>query len=60
MDLLRRIDQYLRRSRMSPTQFGRETVNDSRLIRDLRNGRELRRKTVERIVTWLDARESRR
>ena len=60
MHLRRRIDLFLRRSRMSPTTFGREAINDPRLMHDLNNGRELREKTVERIVAWLDARDPKR
>ena len=60
MHLRKRIDLFLRRSRMSPTKFGREAINDPRLIADLNNGRELREKTVARIIAWLDARDRRR
>ena len=30
-----------------PTRFGREAVSDPRFVFDLRNGRELREKTVD-------------
>lgn len=39
MSLLIRIDRYLRRTGTSPSTFGRRTVNDPRLVRDLRAGR---------------------
>ena len=39
MSLLIRIDRYLRRTGTTPTAFGRRTVNDPRLVGDLRNGR---------------------
>ncbi len=58
MHLQRRIELYLRRHRMSPTRFGREAVNDPRFVFDLRNGRELREKTVARVSDWLDGREA--
>lgn len=57
MHLRRRIELYLRRNRMSPTRFGRDAVNDPRFVFDLRNGRELREKTVARVAAWLDNRE---
>lgn len=57
MHLRRRIELYLRRNRMSPTRFGREAVNDPRFVFDLRNGRELRETTAQRVSTWLDRRE---
>ncbi len=58
MHLQRRIELYLRRHRMSPTRFGRETVNDPRFVFDLRRGRELRETTATRVAAWLDSRES--
>ena len=59
MHLGRRIELYLRRSNMAPTRFGREALGDPRFISDLKNGRELRQKTAERVAAWLDAHEAR-
>ena len=39
MCLLRRIELYLQRTRMTPTAFGRMVASDPRLIPDLRRGR---------------------
>lgn len=39
MSLLIRIDRYLRRTGISPSTFGRQAVNDPRLVHDLRLGR---------------------
>lgn len=39
MSLLTKIDCYLRHTGMPPTRFGRMTVNDPRLVGDLRLGR---------------------
>jgi 2,4-dienoyl-CoA reductase-like NADH-dependent reductase (Old Yellow Enzyme family) len=58
MHLRRRIELYLRKNRIAPTRFGREAVNDPRFVFDLRKGRELREKTVNRVVGWLDRREA--
>ena len=55
--LLRRIERHLRRSGMSATRFGRAAVNDPRFVTDLRNGRELRPATREKIVAYLDRAE---
>jgi hypothetical protein len=60
MQIRRRIELYLRRTRTAPTRFGREALNDSRLVFDLRNGRELREKTIDRLCLWLDRKERRR
>lgn len=55
--LLLRIERYLRRRRMSPTRFGREAVGDPNLLTQLRDGRELRSATVQRITDYLDDNE---
>lgn len=52
--LLLRIEQHLRRRRMSPSRFGREAVGDPNLVEQLRAGRELRAATAQRILTYLD------
>jgi hypothetical protein len=59
MHLMRRIQLFLRRADMAPTRFGREAVGDTRLVSDMRNGRELRESTAARVHAWLDAQERR-
>ncbi len=49
MTLLSRIEQFLQRSGMTATRFGRLAINDPRLVNDLRNGREPRAATKARI-----------
>jgi hypothetical protein len=58
MPLLARIEAYLKRSRTSPTRFGREAARDPKLVHDLRCGREPRRTTIRRIEAYLDAAEA--
>jgi hypothetical protein len=58
MQLLARIEAYLKRSRTSPTRFGREAVRDPKLVHDLRCGRTLRPTTTRRIAAFLDAAEA--
>jgi len=53
--LHRRIEQYLRRSGVAPTRFGREAVRDPRFVFDLRNGREPRAHVAGRVHAFLDA-----
>jgi hypothetical protein len=60
MLLSRRIELYLRRTRTAPTRFGRDAVNDPRFVLDLRNGRQITKKTASRVHAWLDRRESKR
>jgi hypothetical protein len=55
--LLQRIEHHLRLKRMSPTRFGREAVGDPNLISQLKDGRELRSATVQRIVHYLNGNE---
>ncbi len=57
MHLLSRVERYLRRSGTTPTRFGREAVRDPRFVFDLRNGREPRPATLQRVGDFLDAQE---
>jgi hypothetical protein len=52
--LLQRIERHMRQRRMSPTRFGREAIGDPNLIPQLRDGRELRAATAQRIIDYLD------
>jgi hypothetical protein len=56
--VLPKIQKFLRRTGMPATKFGRLAVNDPRLVRDLRNGREPRARTVARIEAFLAAQGS--
>lgn len=58
--LLLRIERHLRLRRMTPTRFGREAVGDPNLISQLRDGRELRAATAQRVVDYLNDNESER
>ena len=55
MYLLRDVEKYLRRNGTSPTRFGRDALGDPRFVFDLRNGRERRFETVERVRAYLEA-----
>ena len=55
MNLLREIEKFLRRNDTPPTRFGREVVGDPRFVFDLRNGRDPRPKTVQRVLAYLQA-----
>lgn len=55
MGLLPRIDRYLRQTNTPPTRFGREAVNDPRLVIDMRNGRELGARVSARVIRFLEA-----
>ena len=51
--LLSEIDAFLEAHGVAETRFGRDSVNDARLIADLREGRELRRATIERVRLFM-------
>jgi len=52
--LLRDIEKFLRRTGMPAIKFGRLAVRDPRLVLDLRNGREPRRRTVIRVEHFMN------
>lgn len=57
--LLHRIERHLKQRRMPQTRFGREAVGDPNLISQLREGRELRQRTAQRVMDYLDRHEER-
>lgn len=54
MHLLREVEKFLRRYDTAPTRFGRDAVGDPRFVFDLRNGRDPRPRTVERVLAYLE------
>lgn len=52
--LLRDIEKFLRRTGMPATKFGRLAVRDPRLVLDMRNGREPRRRMVIRVEHFMN------
>ncbi|NNC72046.1 MAG: hypothetical protein HKN78_04130 [Sphingomonadaceae bacterium] len=55
--LLLDISQFLRRSGMSASAFGRDAVNDPRFVHDLRNGRQCGGRVRRRVYSFIDARD---
>ena len=53
MHLLSMIERHLRNSGVAPTRFGRDAVNDPRFVLDLRNGREPRPATMDRVSAYI-------
>ena len=53
MAILGKVERYLRKHGIPATKFGRLAVRDPRLVGDLRNGRELRAKTLARVEAFL-------
>ncbi len=54
--LLTRIERFLKATRTPPTRFGRDAVGDPCFVFDLRDGREPRSATAQRVNAYLDAR----
>ena len=54
MHLLRSIEQFLRKTGMAPTRFGRASVRDPRLVFDLRNGREPGQSMKRRVEHFMN------
>lgn len=53
--LIRDIENFLRRHRMTPTRFGRNALGDPKLVGQLRAGRELRPGTIARVRAYLQS-----
>lgn len=53
MSVLGKVDHYMRVHAMAETKFGRLALNDPRLVRDLRNGRQPGAATVARIEAFI-------
>jgi hypothetical protein len=53
MHIGREVEQFLQRTGMPRTKFGRLAVNDPRLVGDLRNGREPGPRMTQRILNFI-------
>lgn len=52
-DLLDMIETHLQHAGIGASSFGMSAVGDPNFVRNLRAGREPRRKTVERVLAFL-------
>lgn len=52
--LIRRIETFLRRTGLAPTRFGQMAAADPRLVFDLRNGREPRKRMILRVEHFMN------
>lgn len=55
IDLLAVIEAHCAASGMSKSAFGTSSVGDPRFVDDLRDGREPRRKTVNKVLAFISA-----
>jgi hypothetical protein len=51
--LLAEVERFIGAAKMPPTKFGALAAADPRLVFDMRNGRELRRKTEKRLREFM-------
>lgn len=49
------IERFLADHKMAESTFGRKTVSDWRLVSQLREGRELRSRTLARIRAFMES-----
>ena len=56
--LLDHIETSMRRTKSSPTRFGREAVGDPNFVTALRDGRKPRPATVRRVIAYIKALEA--
>ena len=52
--LIRKIEQFLRRTEMSATRFSRLATRDPRFVFDLRRGREPRARMEQRVEHFMN------
>ena len=57
VDLLRRIETYLKMSGTTASRFGRDAMADPAFVWTLRDGREPREATIRRVSAYLDRME---
>lgn len=57
--ILDRIDHYLRTSKTSPSRLGREAVGDPNFVMNLRDGRQPRQATLDRVMAFIERAETR-
>lgn len=52
--VLAKIESHLRAASMSATQFGYLSIGDPALVRDLKSGRVLRARTIDRVEEFME------
>ena len=57
--ILDRIDRYLRQSKSTPSRLGRDAVGDPNFVMNVRDGRQPRQATLDRVLAFIDREEDR-
>ncbi|HEU0097373.1 MAG TPA: hypothetical protein VFQ67_01230 [Allosphingosinicella sp.] len=55
--ILDRIDRYLRASKSTPSRLGRDAVGDPNFVMNLRDGRQPRQATLDRVIAFIERHE---
>lgn len=55
VELMRKIETYLTKNKVSATRFGYMSTGDPSLITKLRNGGDIRLQTLEKIMQFMGA-----
>jgi predicted transcriptional regulator len=58
MSIITQIESFLSEHQMAPATFGKLALNDPALVIGLKNGRDLRQSTVERLQRFMREYES--
>ncbi|WP_215754231.1 hypothetical protein [Acetobacter sp. P5B1] len=53
--ILPAVEAFIAREGISPTSFGKSAINDPGLVHGLRKGRELRKRTRDRVFAFLSS-----
>lgn len=51
--MLLEIERFIKAHNMAPSRFGRNAVNDPKLVSNLRAGREMRPATADRVREYI-------
>ncbi len=57
--LLDRIDRYLRKTQSTPSRLGRDALGDPNFVMNLRDGRQPRQSTLDRLLEFIEREEQR-
>ncbi|HEX9947012.1 MAG TPA: hypothetical protein VGA98_05675 [Allosphingosinicella sp.] len=57
--LLDRIDRYLRKTQSTASRLGRDALGDPNFVMNLRDGRQPRQATLDRVIGFIEREEER-
>ena len=57
--ILERIEHYLRETRSTPSRLGRDAMGDPNFVANLRDGRQPRQPTLDRLIAFIEREEAR-